>query len=290
MIRFLSISLFAIALAAAACGSGNDDGSGTPADVTVEPGDDTVEPGDDTVEPRDDTVEPGDDTVPADPNPPEVSLTLTRYAAISGIIDLDCSWSDDVEVVKVEVLIDGEPVGELDLDTRATFDTTVVPPGAHGLSLRASDAAGNTTETEAIHAIFAGKGEFLQFEDAWFDGILPGWAGFSLVIPEAGEVDHQKGHVTVPDGTGEVRGYLYWKSQHDWEFTLDIGTGTCPHSGVLLATEQHKAHEWLLEVIYTDPAGAPGGAWFAHVDPMDYTDHGGESIQLDLIMLVVPKH
>lgn len=290
MIRYLFIPLFAIALVVAACDSGNGDGSGTPADDTVEAGDDTVEPGDDAVEPGDDTTLPGDDTVPADPNPPEVSLTLTRYAAISGVIDLDCSWTDDVEVVKVEILIDGEAVGELDLGTRATFDTTVVEPGVHGLSLLASDAAGNTTETEAIHAIFAGNGEFLPIEDTWFDGVLPGWSGFSLAIPEAGEVDHQKGHVTVPEDMGEVRGYLYWKSVDPWEFTLDIGTGTCPHSGVLLATGQNKAPDWLLEVIYTDPAGVPGGTWFAHLDPMDYVDHRGESIQLDVLMLTIPKH
>ena len=292
MRSMLSICLLTAALLAAACDTGNDDSAPAPGEDATTPADDTVAPEDDAIEPGGDVfVPPVEDTVPGDPSPPEVSLTLTRYTALSGVVDLDCAWSDDVGVVKVEVLVDEEPVGELDLGARATFDTTVCPHGAHALSLRASDASGNETSTEPVIVIFAGKGQFLPYMDGWNSGDLPGWGGLVISVPEgATSLYDEKAHVTMPEGIAVVKSYLLWRADSSWGFGYDIGTGNCPDSGMKLAEAEQQADQWLLEVVYEDAVGAPPGTWFSHIRFLDAADHDGESLQLNSLFLVVPKH
>jgi hypothetical protein len=298
MLRNLFACIFVIALAATACDTGNDDGQPAPGDDTVEPAGDTLEPGDDTLEPAGDTLEPagdtlepGEDTVPADPNPPTIGLILTQYTAISGVMDLDCTWEDDVEVVTVEVLVDDVVVGTLDPGGRATFDSTVCPHGAHTLSLRATDAAGNATATDPVVVIFAGKGQFLTYTDGFNDGQIPGWGGVEISVPEgATTLYDEKAHVTLPEGTGVVKSYLQWRTDVSWGFGWDIGTGNCPDSGQKLAGDEKQADQWLLEVVYEDPVGAPSGMWFSHIRFLDAGNHAGESVHLNTLFLAVPKH
>ncbi|MFH1531960.1 MAG: hypothetical protein ABIK09_14635 [Pseudomonadota bacterium] len=283
MHRHLFICFLAFALFVTACDTG--DGGGQ----TV-PGEDTAGPGVDTLVPGDDTLVPGDDTVPTDPNPPEVSLVLTQYTAIAGEVTLDATWADDVAVTAVEVLVDDEVVGALDLG-RGSFDSTVCPHGAHALSLRALDAAGNATTTEPIIVIFAGKGQFLPYLDGWSDGEIPGWGGLEISVPVgATSLYDQKAHVTMPEGIGVVKSYLQWRTNVSWSFGYDIGTGNCPDSGMKLAATEKQADQWLLEVVYEDAIGAPTGTWFAHIRFLDAGDHAGESAHLNSLFLVVPKH
>ncbi len=291
MLRNLFICILAVAFAASACDTSGDDGQPTPGADTVEPADDTLEVGDDTLEPGEDTLEPAEDTVAADPNPPEVSLILTQYTAISGVIDLDCTWADDIEVVKVEVLVDDEPVGELDLDARGTFDSSACPHGAHAFALRASDAAGNATTTEPIIAIFAGSGQFLTFTDGFNDGQIPGWGGLEIAVPAgATSLYDEKAHVVMPEGIGVVKGYLQWRENVSWGFGLDVGVGNCPDSGQKLAEGEKQADQWLIEIVYEDVVGAPTGTWFSHIRFLDAGDHAGESAHLNTLFLAVPKH
>ena len=291
MLRNLFAFIFVIALAATACDTGNDDGQPTPGEDTRWPSEDTRWPSEDTLEPGSDTVEPAEDTVPADPTPPEISLILTQYTAISGAIDLDCTWADDIGVVKVEVLVDDEPVGELDLGARSTFDSTVCPHGAHALSLRATDAAGNATTTDPIVVIFAGKGQFLSYTDGFDDGQIPGWGGIEISVPAgATSLYDEKAHVTLPEGMGVVKSYLQWRTNVSWGFGWDIGTGNCPDSGQKLAGDEKQADQWLLEVVYEDAVGAPPGMWFSHIRFLDAGNHAGESVHLNTLFLAVPKH
>ena len=290
MLRNLFICLFAVALAAAGCDTGNDDGQPTPGDDTITPAEDTLAPTEDTTEPSEDTLTPAEDTTPTDPTPPEISLVLTQYAAIAGDVTLDATWSDDVAVTAVEVLVDGEVVGTLDLG-RGSFDSTVCPHGAHALALRALDAAGNATDTEPVVVIFAGKGQFLPYLDGWGDGQIPGWGGLEISVPEgATTLYDEKAHVTMPEGIGVVKSYLQWRTNVSWNFGYDIGSGNCPDSGMKLASAEKQADQWLLEVVYEDAVGAPTGTWFAHVRFLDAGDHSGESAHLNSLFLVVPKH
>jgi len=194
-------------------------------------------------------------------------------------------------VVKVEVLVDDEVVAELDLDARATFDSTACPHGVHTLTLRALDAAGNAATTDPIHAVFAGKGEFLTYMDGWGDGEIPGWGGLEISVPAgATSLYDEKAHVTMPEGIGTVVSYLQWRTNTSWGFGLDIGTGNCPDAGVKLASADKHAEQWLLEVEYKDQVEAPPGLWFAHIRFLDAGDHAGESMHLNSLFLVVPKH
>ncbi len=292
MLRNFFICILAIAFAVTACDNGADDGQPTPGEDTKWPSEDTFEPAEDTLETAEDTKWPSEDTIePTDPNPPEISLVLTQYTAISGVIDLDCTWADDIEVVKVEVLVDDEPVGELDLGARGTFDSTACPHGAHSFALRASDAAGNATTTEPIVAIFAGKGQFLTHFNGFNDGQIPGWGGLEIAVPAgATSLYDKKAHVTMPEGIGVVKGYLHWREDVSWGFGFDIGVGNCPDSGQKLAEGEKQADQWLIEVVYEDAVGAPTGTWFSHIRFLDAGNHAGESAHLNTLFLVVPKH
>jgi len=283
----LGILFLALALALAACDA--SDGGGVPGDDTAAPAD-SVTPAEDTPAPGPDTALTGPDTLPGDLEPPVVALVLTQYAALSGEVTLDATWSDDTGVVAVEVLVDGEVVGTLDAG-RASFDSTVCPHGVHALSLRAVDAAGNATETEPVLAVFAGPGQFLAYQDGWQEGQIPGWGGLQVEVPAgATTLYDQKAHVTVPEGTGEVLSWLQWRTTSSWYFGYDIGTGNCPDSGMKLDGDEQQAEQWLLEVSYQDPDGAPPGTWFAHVRFLDAGDHAGTGVHLNSLFLAVPKH
>ncbi len=88
-----------------------------------------------------------------DATQPTVSLTAPRAGAtVSGTIPVTATASDNVGVVGVQFLLDGNPLGSE--QTGPTFAlswaTTGVANGSHTLAARARDAAGNTALATAI--------------------------------------------------------------------------------------------------------------------------------------------
>lgn len=85
---------------------------------------------------------------PTDTTPPTIALA----APIAGIVT--ASVSDDVGVVGVRFTVDGVAQNE---DTTApfAFDTSGLAPGAHVITARARDAAGNATTSAALNVTIA---------------------------------------------------------------------------------------------------------------------------------------
>src|SRR5207247_1789258 len=87
-----------------------------------------------------------------DTSPPTVSITSpSAGSTVSGSITVTASASHNVGVVSVQFLLDGSVGGE---DTSAPYsvswDTTGASNGAHTLTARARDAAGNATPSSSV--------------------------------------------------------------------------------------------------------------------------------------------
>ena len=89
---------------------------------------------------------------PGDTTAPTVSLTSPASGAtVTGTVAVAASASDDVGVTEVRFFVDGTLLGS---DTTAPYelswDTTTVANGAHELTARALDAAGNTGTSAVV--------------------------------------------------------------------------------------------------------------------------------------------
>lgn len=97
-----------------------------------------------------DDIRVGNATSSPDTTKPTVNVTAPANAAtVTGAVDITASAADNIGVTKVEFYIDGQL---LETDTGApystTWATTSVANGAHALSAKAYDAAGNVAADE----------------------------------------------------------------------------------------------------------------------------------------------
>lgn len=94
-------------------------------------------------------------TTPApDTVAPTVSITApTGTTALSGTVTVSASAADNVGVVGVQFLLDGNLLGAQDPDAPygVSWDTTTVANGSHILLARARDAAGNVTDSAPVN-------------------------------------------------------------------------------------------------------------------------------------------
>lgn len=99
----------------------------------------------------------------ADPTAPSVSITSpAANAQVSGIVTLDADAQDDVGVVGVQFFVDGTPIGVEDTTAPygANWDTRVVGNGAHTVTARARDTAGNVTVANPVTVNVANSDHF----------------------------------------------------------------------------------------------------------------------------------
>ncbi len=73
-------------------------------------------------------------------------------ATVSGTIDVRANASDNGSLAGVQFLLDGQPLGAEDTSApyERSWDTRTAPNGAHQLSARARDAAGNQRTSAAV--------------------------------------------------------------------------------------------------------------------------------------------
>jgi chitodextrinase len=97
-------------------------------------------------------------TPAADTTPPSVALTAPADdATVSGSVALSATASDDAGVAGVQFLLDGSPIGAEDTTApyAATWASAGATNGAHTLSARARDTAGNLATATAVHVTVA---------------------------------------------------------------------------------------------------------------------------------------
>ena len=92
-------------------------------------------------------------TVTGDTSAPTVSITSPAAGAVvSATIGVTAAASDNVAVLGVQFLLDGAPIGAEDTSApySVNWDTRTTTNGAHDLSARARDAAGNQATSTAV--------------------------------------------------------------------------------------------------------------------------------------------
>lgn len=100
----------------------------------------------------------GDGDGPVDDTPPTVEiLAPAADADVAGSVDVDVEAMDDVAVDRVELTLDGEPLGEATAGTLA-WDTSTVSDGPHTLQAAAYDGAGNRGDSDPVE-VFVLNGE-----------------------------------------------------------------------------------------------------------------------------------
>ncbi len=141
--------------------------------------------------------------VTPDTTPPTVSVTApANTATVSGNVAITTTANDNIGVAGVTLLIDGAVVGTEDttLPYDFTWNSTTVANGAHTISARARDAAGNQTTSAVVNvtvnnaqaAVNLVQNPSLETDvnadnipDTWFKG---GWGTntFTFTYPTAG--------------------------------------------------------------------------------------------------------
>jgi Big-like domain-containing protein len=102
------------------------------------------------------TAEPVSVAVLNDTAPPTVAVT-TESSTFVGSVTIAALASDDVGVVAVQFLVDGEPLGAADTAPGydVAWDTTTAPNGVHSLTAIARDAAGRSTTAATVSVTVA---------------------------------------------------------------------------------------------------------------------------------------
>jgi hypothetical protein len=87
-----------------------------------------------------------------DATAPTVSLTAPAAGNVSGTINVNANAADNIGVIGVQFLLDGNVLGAEDLSSpySVSWTTTTATNGAHNLTARARDAAGNTTTSTVV--------------------------------------------------------------------------------------------------------------------------------------------
>ena len=108
--------------------------------------------------PKSDVVSATTLTPAPDTTPPTVSLTAPASGtSVSGTINVTGNASDNVGIVGVQFLLDGNDLGAEDTTSpySVSWDTSTATNGAHVLTARARDAADNSTTSAARNVIVA---------------------------------------------------------------------------------------------------------------------------------------
>ena len=88
-----------------------------------------------------------------DTTPPTVSMTAPASGAtVSGTVTVSANATDNVGVANVQFMLDGGNLGSALTSSpyQMSWDTTTAGNGAHSLTARASDTAGNTATAAAV--------------------------------------------------------------------------------------------------------------------------------------------
>jgi chitodextrinase len=92
----------------------------------------------------------------SDPIPPVIAITSpTASSSISGTVSLVANATDNVAIAGVSFLVDDMPLGPDDTAAPYSFswDTTLIGNGAHVLTARARDTAGNETVSAPVEVV-----------------------------------------------------------------------------------------------------------------------------------------
>ena len=166
----------------------------------------------------------------------QVSLTValegvTPYMGVRGVTKVTVSATDHVAITRLELLVNDVVAAE---KTEKPFvfdwDTSRSNDGPINLAARATDGAGHQTSSEIVRVVIINDG--VEVVD------LEGGAMAAMAIPadyDGTQETHIKRHFTPLENYTRALCVGLWENPlggTPWNIKAEMGTGTCPHSGV----------------------------------------------------------
>jgi len=230
-----------------------------------------------------------EDAGPPDETAPVVSLDLGRYNVVTATHLVTHLSTDDVAVVRAELLVDDWVVGESTQEPfTVEWDTTAVGDGVHTIQVAAYDGADNRGASEAtpVFVLNAGQ-EVVLDEDP--DG-QPGFYDGSFSVPTSwagnNEQIDKRLHWTMPAGISRVLAVLLFDPASGFELNYSTGTGFCPDSGHAMMELSESDGEILLD--WNPGTALATGQWFVHIGGSNAADLKGQSVDYQLRVILLP--
>jgi hypothetical protein len=227
------------------------------------------------------------DAGPPDETAPVVTLDLGRYDVVAGARQVTMFATDDVAVVRTELMVDGVVVGESTAEPfTIEWDSTAAADGVSALQVAAYDAAGNRGASEPVPVFVVNTGEVVQFDEtpALGDAMLQ--ATFEVPANWTTQEIDLKWHWTMAAGVNRVLAVMLFDPTVGFEFNYSVGTGWCPHSGVKLADLTESDGEILLD--HAPGAALAEGQWFVHVGSTNAADMLGQTAAFSVRLVLLP--
>jgi hypothetical protein len=224
-----------------------------------------------------------------DETAPVVTLDLGRYDVVAGPREVTMFATDDVAVVRTELLVDGVAVAQSTQEPFSiTWDSAALADGVRSVQVAAYDAAGNRGESEVVPVFVVNAGqEVILDEDpdqvaGFFEGtfsVPAAWSGNNEQID-------RKYHWTMPAGISRVLTVLLYDPASGFELNFSTGTGWCPDSGHAMVELSESDGEILLE--HAPGAALAEGQWFIHVGGTNAADVKGQSVPFQARVILLP--
>mgnify|MGYP001591367620 CR=1 FL=1 len=178
-----------------------------------------------------------------DTTPPTTAVSSPSAGAqISGTISIAASASDNVGVTKVEFFVDGSLIGSApSAPYSAAWNTTTATNGAHSLTTRAFDAAGNVGTSAAVSITVNNNTTGSALQNGVPESNLGGAAGstatYTLSVPSGATSLSFK----LSGGTGDADMYVKFgsaptTSSYDCRPYVNGNNETCDISAVQAGT------------------------------------------------------
>ena len=228
-----------------------------------------------------------EDAGPPDETAPIVTLDLGRYDVVVGPRVVTMFATDDVSVVRTELLVDGVKVAESTVEPFSIdWDSTAAADGVRTLQVAAYDAAGNRGESDATPIFVVNTGTVVVFDEtpALGDAFLQ--ATFEVPSDWTTQEIDLKWHWTMPAGMNRVLAVMLFDATVGFEFNWSVGTGWCPHSGVKQADLTESDGEILVD--HAPGTALAEGQWFAHVGSTNAADMKGQTAAFRVRVVFLP--
>jgi hypothetical protein len=229
------------------------------------------------------------DAGPPDETAPIVTLDMGRYDVVAGPRVVTMFATDDVAVVRTELLVDDVVVGESTAEPFSIdWDSTGAADGVRSVRVAAYDAAGNRGDSDPVPVFVANAGqEAILDEDpdqapGFFESVFSvpaSWSGNNEQID-------RKYHWSMPAGISRVVTVLLFDPAAGFELNFSTGTGWCPDSGQAMVEVSENDGEILLE--HAPGAALAEGQWFIHVGGTNAADMKGLSVPFQARVLLFP--
>ena len=242
-------------------------------------------------------------TLDVDNTAPVVGMALERFGIVRGdaTVALDLV---EAHPATVRVVDQFGSVYEGTLDAASSFpwDTTAAEERVHWLDVDVTDAAGHAGSLRRFPLIVAQYGGAYDVE---YDPAA------RLFVPAdyATTEYHTRGMVPTYAGVKRIISWITWDPTENWLVEYSIGEGLCPHRGIAFVTEESRSGELVIELgrdelpssivalfpvedrasptfpSNTDPLTF--GMFFGHASPLEPADHVGETLPIEMHMVLV---